>query len=122
MRQTDPGRYYEALGRVMAALRDSRALDGAHSLDWWPGLGGITWEVEWQEGPFAYEAVDVVLRAIDGEEGPAGHALRGVVQEGPEPDRHYAQHLLVLGVPVTLRALTPVGSREVLRRMAQPSG
>jgi hypothetical protein len=100
----------------MAALRESRALDGAHCLDWWPGLGGGTWEVEWQEGPFAYEAVDALLRALDGE-GPAGHALCGLVQEGPDPDRHYA-HLLVLGVPVALRAMTPVGFREVLRRMA----
>ncbi|MFF5073073.1 hypothetical protein ACFY2R_18250 [Micromonospora olivasterospora] len=119
MRQADPARYYEALGRTMAALRESQALNGAHSLDWWPGLGGITWEVEWQAGPFAYEAVDALLRAVD-DEGPAWHALHGLVREGADPDRHYA-HLVVLDVPVTLRALTPVGGREVLRRMAQPS-
>ncbi|MEW2386692.1 hypothetical protein AB0873_32460 [Micromonospora sp. NPDC047707] len=34
-----------------------------------------------------------------------------------ESDQHYA-HLIVLDVPVTLRALTPVGAAEVIRRMA----
>ncbi|SCF50050.1 hypothetical protein GA0070563_12622 [Micromonospora carbonacea] len=122
VRQTDPARYYEALGRAMAALRESQVLNGAHSLDWWPGLGGTTWEVEWQEGPFAHEAVDALLRAVNDDEGPARHPLHGLVREGDaDPDRHYA-HLVVRDVPVTLRALTPVGGREVLRRMAQPLG
>lgn len=114
VRRTDPTRYYEALGRVMSALCESQALDGGERLDWWPGAGGLTWEIEWQAGPYPYEAVDVLLRAID-EEGPAGHALRGLVQESRDPDRHHA-HLLVLDLPVTLRASTPVGAREVLRR------
>lgn len=116
VRQTDPARFYEALGRTMEALRESKAIDGAERLDWWPGLGGATWEVEWQEGPFAYEAVDVVLRSVD-EDGVAGQALHGLVQEGRDPDEHYA-HLVVLDVPVTLRALNPVGARETVRRMA----
>lgn len=116
VRLTDPARYYEALGRVMSALRESQALNGAERLDWWPGAGGVTWEIEWQSGPYAYEVAEVVLR-VDDDEAPTAHALRGLVREGPDPDRHYA-HLVVLGVPVTLRALTPIGAREVLRRMA----
>ncbi|MDG4756267.1 hypothetical protein O7630_35555 [Micromonospora sp. WMMD718] len=116
VRQTDPARFYEALGRTMTALRESQALDGAERLDWWPGLGGVTWEIEWQAGPFAHEAADVVLRAAHGED-LAAHALHGRVQEGRHPNEHYA-HLVVLDVPVTLRALTPVGVREVLHRMA----
>ncbi|MFI6134048.1 hypothetical protein [Micromonospora sp. NPDC051141] len=79
-------------------------------------MGGATWEIEWQGGPFAHEAADVVLRGIYGE-GLAAHALHGLVREGRDPGEHYA-HLVVLDVPVTLRALTPVGVREVLHRMA----
>lgn len=116
VRLTDPARYYEALGRVMSALRESQALNGAERLDWWPGAGGVTWKIEWQSGPYAYEAVEVVLR-VDDDEAAAAHALRGLVREGPDPDRHYA-HLVVLGAPVTLRALTPIGARGVLRRVA----
>jgi hypothetical protein len=103
----EPSRAYEALGRIMHALRETQALDGAHSLDWWAGLGGRTWEIEWQSGPFASEAADRVL-TDGGPDDPAAIPLRGVVRLGAGGTRHRA-YLQVLDVPVTLRALTPIG-------------
>lgn len=114
VRWENPSRYYEALGRAMSALRDGQALNGARYLGWWSGSGGLTWEIEWQDGPYAGEAAEAILRL--GDDDPAGHALRGVIRPGREGDQHYA-HLVVLDVPITLRALTPVGAAEVIRRM-----
>ncbi|KXK59260.1 hypothetical protein AWW66_25250 [Micromonospora rosaria] len=112
----EPGRAYEALGRIMHALRESHALNGAHSLDWWPALGGRSWEIEWQSGPFAPEAAEQVLR-VDHDDDPAAPALRGVVRPGAVGNQHRA-YLYVLDMPVTLRALTPVGANEWTRALS----
>ncbi|MBM0233194.1 hypothetical protein JNW91_15775 [Micromonospora sp. STR1_7] len=110
----NPARYYEVLGRVMSALRETHALNGAAHLDWWPGNGGRTWEIEWQGGPFPAEAAARLLgapdtRAYDGE---AAHAVSGLIAPGRgDSTRAY---LVVLDVPVTLRALDPIGTHQAL--------
>ncbi|MFI7075555.1 hypothetical protein [Micromonospora sediminicola] len=116
VRWEDPSRYYEALGRIMSALRGSGVLNGARYIDWWPGSGGFTWKIEWQGGPTAAEAAEIVLRLDEND--PAGCALRGVVRWGEEGNQHNA-HLVVLDVPVALRALAPLGVREVIRRIGR---
>lgn len=112
----DPARYFEALGRVLTALRDSHALNGAHSIDWRPDEGGRSWHIEWQEGPFPAEAARAVKRTLSRSDSHAGWALRGVVELGRFAGSLHHAHLRVLGVPVTLRALNPVGAAVVIHR------
>ncbi|MEW2386536.1 hypothetical protein AB0873_31440 [Micromonospora sp. NPDC047707] len=109
----NPARYYEVLGRVMSALRETAALNGASHLDWWPGNGGRTWEIEWQGGPFPAE---VAARLLGVPEAGAGDdqgesAVRGLISPGPSG--HQRAHLVVLGVPVNLRAIDPIGASKV---------
>jgi hypothetical protein len=117
----DPARFYEALGRVMAALRESGGLRGV-SLDWWNADGG--WQIEWQQGPFPAEVAQALLAAagVVDEEDFRGGPLRAaaVVEPGrPSPYPDSNAHLRVLGVPVTLRAAEPVGAAETQRRLTR---
>lgn len=109
----NPARYYEVLGRVMSALRETGALNGASHLDWWPGAGGRTWEIEWQGGPFPAEVAARLLGApepgVDDDQGD--DAVRGLISPGRGENER--AHLLVLDVPVNLRAIDPVGTSHV---------
>ena len=109
----DPPRFYEALGRVLAVMRDCHALSGALGLDWWSA--NDAWQIEWRAGPFPAEVATVVLQAA-GDDDHAGRAVRGQIEPGPAVvSSHYA-YLRVLGVLVALRAVDPIGVEEVLRR------
>ncbi|MCX4471322.1 hypothetical protein OOK41_13535 [Micromonospora sp. NBC_01655] len=109
----NPTRYYEVLGRVMSALRETGALNGATHLDWWPGNGGRTWEIEWQGGPFPAEAAARLLGVPEAGAGDDGteHAVRGLVAPGRGSQER--AHLVVLDVPVNLRAIDPIGVSQV---------
>ncbi|MEU8048114.1 hypothetical protein AB0B71_28705 [Micromonospora echinofusca] len=108
----NPQRYFEALGRVMSALRETGALSGAAHLDWWQGKGGRTWEIEWQGGPFPSEVAARLLGipeygAGDGADETSVHGLVALRPGNP------AAHLVVLDVPVNLRAIDPIGASQV---------
>ncbi|MEU4165135.1 MULTISPECIES: hypothetical protein [Micromonosporaceae] len=109
----NPQRYFEALGRVMSSLRDTCALNGATNLDWWQGKGGRTWEIEWQGGPFPAEVAAKLLGVP--EPGAADGAIETAVQDliAPGPDNSGRAHLVVLDVPVNLRAIDPIGASQV---------
>ncbi|OZV71921.1 hypothetical protein CA850_32805 [Micromonospora echinospora] len=111
---TNPQRYFEALGRVMSALRETSALSGAAHLDWWQGKGGRTWEIEWQGGPFPAEVAARLLGVPEpgaGDDGAYETAVHGLIAPAAgSPER---AHLVVLGVPVNLRAIDPVGAGQV---------
>jgi hypothetical protein len=110
---TNPQRYFEALGRVMSALRETYALNGAAHLDWWQGNGGRTWEIEWQGGPFPAEVAARLLGVPEpgAADGACEAAVHGLIAPGPgNPER---AHLVVLDVPVNLRAIDPVGAGQV---------
>jgi hypothetical protein len=99
----------------MSALRETQALNGAAHLDWWPGQGGRTWEIEWQGGPFPAEVAQKLMQAADAGDWGA-HALCGMVVRDQPRSAHRA-HLIVFDIPVTLRALDPIGEDEVWRRL-----
>ncbi|MFF0371274.1 hypothetical protein [Micromonospora sp. NPDC005087] len=109
----NPEQYHGVLGRVMSALRETSALNGATHLDWWPGNGGRTWEIEWQGGP---SPAEVAARLLGAPEPGVGddqveHAVRGLISPcGGENER---AHLVVLDVPVNLRAIDPIGASQV---------
>ncbi|WP_371409368.1 hypothetical protein OG423_05825 [Micromonospora zamorensis] len=115
----NPACYYEVLGRVMSALRETGALNGATHLDWWPGNGGRTWEIEWQGGPFPAEVAARLLGVpelgVDDEQGE--HAVRGLISAGRGENER--AHLVVLGVPVNLRAIDPIGTSQVWATLTQ---
>jgi hypothetical protein len=113
----DPAVFYQALGRVLAAIRHCHALCGAHHLDWWAGLGGRTWEIEWQEGPYPAEVAEALLTDAARAEGDGGWELRAVVRPGKTVDNPHYAYLEVCDVPVTLRALNPVGIDALVARL-----
>jgi hypothetical protein len=115
--QTDPRRFYEALGRVMAAIRECHALDGAHHLDWWFGAGGRTWEIEWRDGPYPSEVAQTLIDHATRTDDHSGVALRGIVNRGAPGIHAGRAFLTVLDVPVTLRALEPIGADAVIQQM-----
>ncbi|WP_141684664.1 hypothetical protein [Micromonospora sediminicola] len=118
----NPARYYEVLGRVLTALRESSALNGSTHLDWWPGNSGRTWEIEWQGGPFPAEVAARLLGAqepsVDDDHGD--HAVRGLISPGP--GGHQRAHLVVLDVPVNLRAIDPIGTSQVWAALTLTQG
>ena len=118
----NPARYYEVLGRVMSALRETSALNGAFHLDWWPGAGGRTWEIEWQGGPFPTEVAARLLGAPEpsADDDQGDHAVRGLISPGP--DGHQRAHLVVLDVPVNLRAIDPIGASQVWATLTLTQG
>ncbi|WP_089156020.1 hypothetical protein [Micromonospora sp. NBS 11-29] len=97
----------------MSALRETGALNGASHLDWWPGAGGRTWEIEWQGGPFPAEVAARLLGApepgVDEDQGD--NAVRGLIWPGRGENER--AHLLVLDVPVNLRAIDPIGTSHI---------
>lgn len=107
----NPARYYEVLGRVMSALRETCALNGATHLDWWPGNGGRTWEIEWQGGPFPAEVAARLLGMPEAGDDGVEHAVRGLISPGR--GEHERAHLVVFDVPVNLRAIDPIGASQV---------
>src|SRR5688572_29410613 len=50
-----PAARYEALGRIMIALKGCEAMACAQNVDWWQAAGGREMHVEWQQGPHGYE-------------------------------------------------------------------
>ncbi|WP_433121942.1 hypothetical protein [Micromonospora sp. CA-246542] len=118
----NPARYYEVLGRVMSALRETSALNGASHLDWWPGDGGRSWEIEWQGGPFPAEVAARLLGAPEpgvGED-QGEHAVRGLISPGRGENER--AHLVVLDVPVNLRAIDPIGTSQVWATLTLTQG
>lgn len=113
----NPARAYEVLGRIMHALRESQALNGAHSLDWWAGDGGRSWEIEWQAGPYAFEAAEQLLSGTPEES--IAFAVPGAIRPGDRAANQDRALLYVLDMPVTLRALTPVGASQWLQNLQQ---
>ncbi|MFI2667566.1 hypothetical protein [Micromonospora carbonacea] len=118
----NPARYYEVLGRVMSALRETGALGGASHLDWWPGNGGRTWEIEWQGGPFPAEVAVRLLGAPDPGVGDDQDdcAVRGLISPGRGENER--AHLVVLDVPVNLRAIDPIGTSQVWATLTLAQG
>jgi hypothetical protein len=113
-----PGQFYEVLGRVLAAVKDSSSvLQSADWVDWWEGAPGGSWHIEWQGGPFPHEvAADLLTGARNiGEGSPA---LRGALDDCPQLRSNGCDRavLTVHSVPVHLRALEPVGAEEASRR------
>ena len=109
----NPARYYEVLGRFISALRETGALNGASHLDWWPGNGGRTWEIKWQGGPFPDEVAARLLGAPESNAGDdqGDDAVRGLISPGRGENER--AHLVVLDVPVNLRAIDPIGLSQV---------
>jgi hypothetical protein len=110
---------YEALGRIMIALKSCGAMAFAENLDWWPSAGGQEMHVEWQQGPFAYE---VAHELRDDWRRPARKAANASLRDGAwdgvafaSPTTGYV-HLTVAGVRVVLRALCPLGADEAARQ------
>ncbi|MEV4830623.1 hypothetical protein AB0K25_20170 [Micromonospora sp. NPDC049257] len=118
----NPARYYEVLGRVMSALRETGALNGATHLDWWPGNGGRTWEIEWQGGPFPAEVAARLLGVPDPGVGDdqGEDAVRGLISPGRGENER--AHVVVLDVPVNLRAIDPIGTRQVWATLTLAQG
>lgn len=112
-----PQRFYEALGRTMAALRASGALEGARALHWWHA--DQTWKIEWREGPYPYEAAARLWQAAASDESLAALALGGMIRLDPPTGGPGTAFLRVLDVPVMLRALDPIGFEEVARRSVE---
>lgn len=77
-----------------------------------PGNGGRTWEIEWQGGPFPAEVAARLLGVPEaGASDDRGeHAVRGLISPGR--GEHERAHLVVLDVPVTLRAIDPIGANQ----------
>ncbi|RZU46619.1 hypothetical protein EV385_6694 [Krasilnikovia cinnamomea] len=95
---------------------------GARRLDWWAALDGQEWHVERQQGPFPFEVAGALLGNMNSEGLPS--ALRGKLT-GADMDTSVTYTRIrfeVLGVPVVLRAVDPVGAEEALRRWLQPAG
>ncbi|WP_330441341.1 hypothetical protein OHB44_33060 (plasmid) [Micromonospora sp. NBC_00821] len=109
----NPQQYFEALGRVMSSLRDTGALNGATNLDWWQGAGGRTWEIEWQGGPFPTEVAARLLGVPEygADEGATETAVQDLI--AVRPGNAGSVHLVVLDVPVNLRAIDPIGASRV---------
>ncbi|MFI7080917.1 hypothetical protein ACIBO1_26795 [Micromonospora sp. NPDC049903] len=118
----NPAGYYEVLGRVMSALRETGALNGATHLDWWQGDGGRTWEIEWQGGPFPAEVAARLLGAPEpgGDDDQGEHAVRGLISPGRGVNER--AHLVVLDVPVNLRAIDPIGASQVWATLTLAQG
>ncbi|WP_433304163.1 hypothetical protein ACQP2F_14140 [Actinoplanes sp. CA-030573] len=112
----------------MAAIRDAQLLSGV-VLDWWPGEGGRTWNVECVIGPYPHEVAAALIRdaTADPDEGTA---LRGRIGDFPRlhSDGEHRAVSVVYGVPVRVRALEPIGEeahrRTAIgqRRAAEPTG
>jgi len=107
----EPPRFYEALGRVMGALRDCHALNGARHLDWWPALAGRERHIEWQGGPYAYKVAGALFAAVINED--YCPTLRGALTHHEfHSTGRTRSRFEVLNVPIVLRALDPVGADE----------
>jgi hypothetical protein len=110
---------YEALGRIMVALKSCEAMAFAENLDWWPSAGGREMHVEWQQGPFGYE---VAHDLRDDWRRPVRDAACASLRDGAWDGVAFANpatgyvHLTVAGMPVVLRALCPLGADEAARR------
>ncbi|WP_308169799.1 hypothetical protein [Acrocarpospora catenulata] len=108
-------RRYEVLGRVLAALAaEPEAIESCRDLAWWQGAGD-GWEIEWREGPYAGELSALLADRL--RDGGLDELRRG-------PAEHATAVLEVLGVPVTLCAIDPIGldrmrHRPGVWRMAQ---
>jgi hypothetical protein len=108
----------EALGRVLASLRESQAVACARHLDWWPSLDRAEWHIEWQEGPYAREVAVALFR--DAADPDAPSELRGALTSSHfEIVSDYRVRFEVLGVAIVLRVLDPVGADEAERRSFQ---
>jgi hypothetical protein len=114
-----PAVRYEALGRILAALKSCEAMAFAKNLDWWPAAGDREMHVEWQEGPYGYE---VAHELRDDWRLPANKAVCPSLRDGAWDGTAFMDpasghvHLTVAGMPVVLRALCPLGAAEALRR------
>ena len=109
----DPVRY-EALGRVMLAIREGRLRGYLPSLDWWRCMDD-SFAIEWREGPFASEVAGDLIR-MGGLPDEAYGALYGKVSPATKAEDNYAE-LAVCGVPFSLRALDPVGFEATHERV-----
>ncbi|SBT69309.1 hypothetical protein GA0070622_6434 [Micromonospora sediminicola] len=112
-----PQRFYEALGRTMAALDVSRALEGATELRWWSA--DHTWKIEWREGPYPYEVAARLWQDASAAESTVALAVGGLIRLDPPTGSPNYTLMRVMNVPVLLRALEPTGADEIARRMRQ---
>ena len=100
-------RWFEAFGRVMAALAgETEFIDSCRDLTWWRG-GGQSWHIEWRDGPHASE-----LAALLGEH-VRDPGLPGSLstEAGPSSRSHAA--IKVMGVRFELSAVDPVGRAKL---------
>ncbi|WP_431913291.1 hypothetical protein [Micromonospora carbonacea] len=103
-----PERFYEVLGRVMAALATIGVLDEMTELRWWSA--DQTWKVEWRTGPDPHQVAAMLWQGAADPQDPASLALRATTSlDRSNGSPHYA-YLQVQGVPVMLRVLDPAES------------
>ncbi|MFY1599508.1 hypothetical protein [Micromonospora sp. WMMD737] len=112
-----PQRFYEALGRVMAALEATRTLDGATELHWWSA--DHTWKIEWRQGPYPYDVAARLWRDAAAAECDVALAAGGLIRLEPATGSPHYAFLRVMDVPVMLRALEPVDAEELARRLVK---
>ena len=106
---------YEVLGRVFSTLRQDQYLHGyLPKLDWWQTLQR-GWAIEWQDGPFAYEVAQrlIALGATSEECNDALHCRVGPQRSCSET----SAQLNIDGVPLSLRALDPIGYEATYDRL-----
>ncbi|MEV5895431.1 hypothetical protein [Nonomuraea fuscirosea] len=107
---TGARRYYEAFGRVMAALAaEAEFIESCRDLTWWRGADH-SWHIEWRDGPFASEVADLLAEQI------RDPAHDGSLVAGAGPAGAGSAVLDVMGVRFELRAIDPMGRAGVRAR------
>jgi hypothetical protein len=107
--------WHEVLGRIAITVREDHYLNGnLPRLDWWRTLqGGLA--IEWQDGPYAHEVGQRLLHLGAARE-ECNDALYGRV--GPEYRLgEFTSHFDLSGVPVSFRALDPIGHQATQDRV-----
>ncbi|MEU6999121.1 hypothetical protein [Nonomuraea sp. NPDC046570] len=103
-------RWFEAFGRVMAALAsEADFIDSCRDLTWWRGADQ-SWHIEWRDGPFASEVAALLDEHVRDPDLPDGL----VTSAGP--GSRASAMLDVMGVRFELRAIDPLGRARLQAR------